>query len=253
MEGTEAVSAYRPAAEGMTCPNCTAVMSSMSLEGHHGREVHVDVCGTCQSIWFDGYESLQLSANSVLKLFRLISESGSRVRGVIGAAAKCPRCAAVLRAVKDMQRTTRFEYRACPQRHGRLISFFNFLREKDFIRPMTPAQIEELRKSVSAVNCSNCGAPVDLAKGTACTHCGSPLSLLDLQQAAKLVADLQQAATRPGRVDRTGLEFDLARARRDTAAKFETLNYRNSWTNLTDGADLVGSTVSLVVSILSDN
>ena len=237
----------------MTCPNCTAVMTSMSLEGHHGREVHVDVCGTCQTIWFDGYESLQLSANSVLKLFKLISESGSRVRGVIGPSAECPRCEAVLRTVKDIQRTTRFEYRACPQRHGRLISFFNFLREKDFIRPMTPAQIDDLRKNVRAVNCSNCGAPVDLAKGTNCAHCGSPLSMLDMRQAEKLVAALQAAGDRPQPVDRAALPLDLARARRDTSGRFERMNHANGWLNVTEGADLVTSAVSFLAGVLSDN
>ena len=127
-------------------------MTSMSLEGHHGRNVSIDVCGTCQCIWFDGYESLQLSANSVLKLFRLIGDTGGKVRAPLAAAAECPRCGGKLRSMKDMQRSTRFEYRGCPQRHGRLITFFNFLREKNFIRPMTPEQIEELRRNVKAVN-----------------------------------------------------------------------------------------------------
>ena len=62
--------------------------------------------------------------------------------------AKCPRCKAQLRRTQDMQRATRFEYFRCPNDHGRLITFFDFLKEKDFVKPLTPAQIAELRKNV---------------------------------------------------------------------------------------------------------
>jgi len=59
-----------------------------------------------------------------------------------------------------MQRSTRFEYLRCPHDHGRLTTFFDFLKEKDFVRPPTPAQIAKLRDSIQVVNCSNCGAPI---------------------------------------------------------------------------------------------
>ena len=62
----------------MHCPNCASPMTEMTLESHHGRGI--DLCGTCQAIWFDGYESLQLSSASVLKLFRLIGDTGGKVR-----------------------------------------------------------------------------------------------------------------------------------------------------------------------------
>ena len=107
--------------------------------------------------------------------------------------AKCPRCKGRLRRTHDMQRATKFEYLSCPNAHGRLTTFFDFLREKDFIRPLTPQQIEELRRNVQSVNCANCGAPVDVTVGAACAHCGTPLSMLDLKQAEKLVAQLQKA------------------------------------------------------------
>ena len=53
--------------------------------------------------------------------------------------------------------------------------------QKDFVRPLTPAQIAEVRKQVQNANCSNCGGPVDLSRASACAHCGSALSLLDLR------------------------------------------------------------------------
>ena len=160
-------------------------MKSLSLDGHLGRTVAVELCHPCQAFWFDKYESLQLSPSSVEELFRIVKEAGqaSAVQARLAGDLKCPRCERRLRVVSDMQRSTRFEYRACRDDHGRLITFFNFLREKNFIRPLSPAEIEELRAKVRTVNCSNCGAPVDLAHGGDCTHCGSPLSMIDVKDA----------------------------------------------------------------------
>src|SRR5690606_23638133 len=123
------------------CPRCGSSMQEHSLGGHLGRTVVVDVCEPCQSIWFDGRESLQLTPGATLALFRLIGEHASRPQLRDGDAARCPRCGGRLRRTKDMQRTTRFEYFRCPNGHGRLISFLEFLKEKDFIRPLTPHQL----------------------------------------------------------------------------------------------------------------
>ena len=111
----------------------------------------------CQSFWFDARESVSLSPGSTLALFRVIGEKLTRPQHTDSDLAKCPRCKGRLRRTQDMQRATRFEYLNCPNGHGRLISFFDFLREKDFIRPLTPQQIAELRQSVGSVNCANCG------------------------------------------------------------------------------------------------
>ena len=133
-----------------------------------------------------------------------------------------------------MQRNTRFEYFRCPNDHGRLTTFFDFLKEKDFVRPLTPQQIAELRKNIQIVNCSNCGAPVDLAKGSDCAHCGSPLSMLDMHQAERLVAQLRDADRTDKPID-PALPLALARARRETEAAFEGLPGHEPW----DQRDLV--------------
>jgi len=186
-------------------------MEGLSLDGHLGRKVAVDLCGRCQVLWFDKYESLQLSASSVLQLFHVIGQASALpaearsakvgVKSGQSGLAKCPRCDRRLRVMHDMQRSARFEYRGCPENHGRLITFFNFLREKNFIKPLSPAQIEDLRSKVRTINCSNCGASVDLAHGIACSHCGSPLSMLDLNQAEDLIAKLRQAGSGPQPVE----------------------------------------------------
>lgn len=219
-------------------------MKALTLEGHHGRSVAIDLCQVCQAIWFDGYESLQLSADSVLKLFRMIGDNGGKVRAPLSAAAQCPRCEGPLRATHDLQRNTRFEYRACAYRHGRLISFFNFLREKNFIRPMTAVQIEELRTNIKTVNCSNCGAPIDLAKGGECAHCGSPLSMLDVKQAEALVAALQKAGDGRQPVDKAALPLKLARARRDVNDAFAGFASQPNWFSTIEDAGTVGAAVA---------
>src|SRR6478736_1958197 len=145
-------------------------MQEEALGAHLGRPVTIDLCQPCQCFWFDSHESVSLTPGSTLALFRVIGQRAARPRTTAADLAKCPRCHARLRPTHDMQRATRFEYLRCPNGHGRLTSFFDFLREKDFIRPLTPEQLEELRQNVETVNCSSCGAPVTLATGDACGH-----------------------------------------------------------------------------------
>src|SRR5688572_3261355 len=203
-------------------------MQQHTLDAHQGRSVVIDLCKPCQAFWFDTYESLALTPSSTLSLFRIIGEAAARPQIKNADVAKCPRCRAGLRRTRDMQRATRFEYFKCPNQHGRLITFFDFLKEKDFIRPLTPQQIAELRRSVQFINCSNCGAPVDLAKGSDCAHCGSPLSMLDMQQAERLVTQLREADRSDKPID-PALPLALERARRQTERLFEGLEDRGRW------------------------
>src|SRR5215217_6698321 len=132
----------------MTCPRCEAPMEAHTLAGHNGRTVTVDLCRPCQSLWFDSYESVALTPASTLTLFRLIGDRATRPRRSAPELAKCPRCHGRLRLTKDLQRNTRFEYLRCPNGHGRLVTFLEFLKEKQFIRALTPQQIAELRASI---------------------------------------------------------------------------------------------------------
>src|SRR5260370_36986054 len=93
----------------------------------------------------------------------------------------------------DLQRNTPFRYWRCDRGDGRLITFFDFLREKSFIRPLSPQQIEELRRNVQSVNCSNCGGAAYLAKQSALAHCGAPLSIVDLKPTEEVTAQLTHA------------------------------------------------------------
>ncbi len=201
-------------------------MTSLALDGHAGTEVVIDLCTTCQVIWFDQYESLKLSPASTLRLLSLIGDhTGSKP--AIDAVLRCPRCRSRLVTTHDRQGDTPFTYWRCDAPHGRLITFFNFLREKRFIRVLSPAQIEELRKNIQTVNCSNCGGPIDLAHSTTCPHCGSALSMLDMKQTGQLIEQLRDAAaSRP--ID-PALGLNLIEARREVEMAFASLEGNPNW------------------------
>ena len=165
----------------------------------------IDMCHGCQAFWFDAHESPRLSPGSTLTLFSVIGARSARPTAFTdGDVAKCPRCSGRLRLTHDRQRNTAFAYLRCPNGHGRLTTFFDFLREKDFVKPLSAQQIAELAQRLRTVNCSNCGAPVHLAAGGACTHCGSPLCTLDLPHAEALLAQLKTADEQATRPDRSG-------------------------------------------------
>jgi hypothetical protein len=202
-------------------------MAALTLEGHSGATVTIDLCEACQAFWFDAYESLQLAPRATLTLFSRIGELAQRGKQAIGPVLHCPRCRGHLVKTHDQQRATAFEYWRCPNAHGRFITAFNFLREKNFIKPLSAAELEELRQNVQTVNCSNCGSPVDVARGSACPHCGSPLSIVDMKQAQMLVDQLRQASA-PKEID-PALPMNLLKARRDVEAAFTEFDSGRSW------------------------
>ena len=223
-------------------------MQEQTLDGHAGRPVAIDLCLPCQSFWFDAHESVRLSPGGTLALFRLIGEHSGARSFSNADLAKCPRCKARLRLTQDMQRATRFAYLRCPNDHGRLTTFFDFLREKDFIRSLTAEQLQELRQNVQTANCANCGAPIDVTRASACGHCASPLSMLDLTQASALVAQLQKADARGRQPIDPALPLSLLRARRQAEAAFPNQR-RVDWSP----GDLVDAGIQAVAGWLKRN
>jgi Zn-finger nucleic acid-binding protein len=226
-------------------------MQEHTLSAHHGRAVAVDLCEPCQSLWFDQRENLQLTPGATLALFRVIGEHVTRPRPPVGEKPRCPRCRARLQRTQDMQRATRFEYEKCPKGHGRLVTFFDFLKEKDFVRPLTPLQVAELRRRVQMVHCSSCGGPIDLTHGSKCPHCASPLSMLDMDQAQSLIAQLREAERTDKPVD-PALPLELARARRLTDEAFRPSSPSGVWVKDGDSLGLVGAGLSALVRMLLD-
>ena len=167
---------------------------------------------------------MRLAPKAVLGLFEYIGRCRG-TRKALAASFNCPRCMVPLAVAQDLQRTTHFSYWRCRNNHGRLITFHQFLREKNFIRAPSPAELAKLRETVRQISCSQCGAPINLATDSACTHCGAPVALIDPEGVAKALHDLAHpdspsASTAPDAI-RTALSdaqvnaiFDLERLRR---------------------------------------
>ena len=187
----------------MNCPGCSEPMAEQRFEGNYGTTLVLDICHACQGLWFDKQESLQLSPGSTLRLFRIIHEKQAERRNQPAEGTSCPRCGSRLVETQDMVRATRFGYSRCPKGDGRFITFFQFLREKSFVRTLDLKQVAELRRYVRTVGCSNCGAAVDLEKSAVCGYCRSPLAILDPKQIEATVRELQQWEEKRTTIDPT--------------------------------------------------
>jgi hypothetical protein len=177
------------------CPGCRHPMQRVVLERKPIGTVEVDRCGECQAFWFDAFESPQLAPTAILTLLRAI-QSSTTSRRPLPARLPCPRCSIALKETHDLMRATRFTYWRCERGHGRLTPFVQFLREKEFIRPLPQAEIERLKAHVRTIRCGGCGAAVDLERATVCAYCGAPIVALDPDAVARAVDRLQQG-TKP--------------------------------------------------------
>ena len=178
------------------CTNCSALMSLYSLPGHYGHPVAIDVCHDCNAIWFDQWESSQLSPDGTVALFQLINERGgasSNAASKFGEGLRCVTCGTGMRQTFDRVKNTRFVYQSCPKGHGRLTTFYNFLAEKQFVRELTQLERTKLATSVQQIKCSGCGAPVDIGKTDACQYCRAPVSVFDRDAAKKAIDHYLQA------------------------------------------------------------
>ena len=90
-----------------------------------------------------------------------------------------------------MRQTTHFTYYRCRYGHGRFTPYAQFLREKNFIRPLEAAEMSRLRAAVSTVRCVSCGGPVPIDRVAVCPYCGAPVMLLDPEAVAKALKELE--------------------------------------------------------------
>ena len=206
-------------------------------------EETLDICWDCHAIWFDEYESATLAPRAVLDLFRLIHEYRDRPARPLADSMRCVRCNSALKLTQDLQRTNRISYYRCENCHGRFTTFFQFLREKQFVRSLSPLEIDRLRASVKQVRCSSCGGPVDLAKDSACPFCRAPISILDPDAVQKALAGLEDAEIRrmhpdPRRMADAMAEAMLKRPERPVAGR---------WTSDLPGAQASPVLVDLVI------
>lgn len=185
----------------MKCPSCRQDMLVESIPREHYGEVVLDICYHCHVIWFDQFESTALPPAGVMSLFRKLHQHDADSRLPLAQRMNCVRCTEPLNEAQDLVKAGRITYHRCPAGHGRLTSFVQFLREKQFIRTLTPVEINQLKVTVKQVKCSACGGPVDLTRDNACSYCRAPISVLDADAVEKTLAKLSAAEARRGQVD----------------------------------------------------
>jgi hypothetical protein len=188
-------------------------MTDQAVEAYSGAgPLEVGSCAPCNLLWFDRSGSISLTPRAVLGLFQYIGTAAGAARTPLASTFRCPRCSDALALTYDLQRSTRFTYWRCANDHGQLFTFNQFLREKNFIRNPTLAELNKLRETVRQISCSQCGGPIDLTKDTACTHCGAPIALVDPDGVAKAVHDLTigQGSTAPATQEQTSVALSNA-------------------------------------------
>jgi len=234
----------------MKCPGCGTEMTPMTMEGRLGGQVAIDVCARCQAFWFDHFESLKLSPGSTLKLMKFIGEHSAPGKPSLPDTLHCPRCATTLGLAHDLQGNMPFTYWRCGSDDGHFINFLEFLKEKNFIHRLTPAQIQELRQNVQFVNCSNCGASINLESNSACPFCHSPISMLDMKQPQRMLDQLKQAAD-PKPLDPM-LPMKLASAKLQLETSLADHDRGPEWWSDASSFGLVWAGLNVVARWLSD-
>ncbi len=169
-------------------------MTVQNLAGVTGGKVEIDLCFGCRGIWFDPQENLKLAPSAVVDLFEMLNAHRHDAVSPLANQLNCVRCGRALAQGFDVVRSGRYITWRCPQRHGRFSTFSSFMIEKGFVRQLTQAEVTDMAKKVAVINCTSCGAPVDLRKDHACSYCRSALSLLDPQAVEKALQGYARAA-----------------------------------------------------------
>ena len=232
----------------LTCPGCRGAMTALEVNRVPigALTLTVDVCSRCHALWFDAMESVQLSPEGTLILFRTIHAAGTPPAAPSAARLPCPRCETPLDLTQDVQRTTRFTYYRCRRGHGRFTPFVQFLREKNFIKPVTAQELERLKTLVRVIRCSSCGAPVDLAHDATCRYCRAPVAVLDSEAVARTLRELDAAAARRAEVNSP----DAAAAAVIEGVRFERAVAVEDRNDARTGVDLIGVGLAVLAALV---
>ncbi len=215
---------------------------------HHG-EVVLDLCFPCQGIWFDDFESVQITPGGIIELFKLIHEHRDDQRLPLRDSLPCPRCQErLLHGLDVAKHGGRFNYHRCLQKHGRFTTFAQFMIEKGFVRQLNPLEIDALSAKVGIVRCLGCGAPVDIRREHACGHCRAPIAILDPGAVEQALARYQQAEVRRTTpdVDMLGDAIVMREREKSRASRLK----READVGLVDVADLLSAGVDIVWGLL---
>ena len=230
------------------CPSCRQPMVQKRFARQLHGEVELDFCFACQGIWFDDFESVQITPGSIIELFKLIHEHRDAPHQPLSDPLHCPRCHERLLHGLDVAKGGRFNYHRCLQKHGRFTTFAQFMIEKGFVRQLTAAEIGALSAKVGIVRCTGCGAPVDIRHDHACGHCRSPIAILDPAAVEQALARYQQAEVKRTTPDIEALG-DAIVMREKERSRYQRES-RSATLDTVDVGDLIASGAELVWNLI---
>ena len=175
--------AVAPAEAPLVCGNCRQTMQRLTLAGHYGHTVDLDLCRSCDLVWFDGSETAQLSGPALLELIGHMAAARALPHEMLRADPRCPRCDGRLTLVHNQSRWGRSSQLQCVRRHGAYQSFAQFLEEKGLLRPMSLIDRAKLLRDRGRIECINCGGEIG-KEDERCRWCRSIPSLLDVARLA---------------------------------------------------------------------
>jgi predicted nucleic acid-binding Zn ribbon protein len=165
-------------------------MLRVSMGGHYGSSVDLDLCQSCNLVWFDDVELARLSGLGMLALIDRMAEAYGLPFEPLRPTLSCPRCASKLVLAHNQSRWGPSVQLQCPRRDGAYQSFAQFLQGKGLLRPMSLADRATLLRDKGRIDCVNCGAAVGV-DDQRCPYCQSVPSLLDV---ARLASSLDPEA-----------------------------------------------------------
>lgn len=182
------------AAPALACGNCGRPLAALSLAGHYGRSVEIDLCGPCHLVWFDHVEGARLAAPGLLTLVGQMAALQSLPHDTVRPGLPCPRCRGPLKTVHNRTRWGPSLQLECVAGHGAWQTFGQFLGEKGLLRAMGSADRAQALQRDGALHCVNCGGSIGQGD-THCSWCGSAPALVDV---ARLAAALDPEAATVG-------------------------------------------------------
>ena len=173
-----------PVAKALACGNCGQAMQTVTLAGHYGRSVEIDLCAPCHLVWFDQTETARLTGAGLLSLIGAMAQAQTLPHTGLRDDARCPHCSGALKTVHNRSRWGESMQLDCRRGHGAYQTFNQFLQEKGLLRAMSKLDRAQLLQRAGQIDCVNCGAAIG-GDDAGCRYCRSVPSLLDVARLAR--------------------------------------------------------------------
>lgn len=171
-------------------------MKQLTLSAHCKPLEGVQLCESCQLLWFGARSVGRLSGQAIIDLLPLMLNAiKTEPAATVSDRFECPECNCLLRPVSNLGRFGRFKQLGCSNEscNGYSQTFMSWLAEKGFVRQMRWLDVQQWLKKGAHVVCTSCGADLDNRPQQTCPYCQSPIAVLD-PAGFNSAMDIHQAA-----------------------------------------------------------